>query len=35
MFDGRGMKRRHKIALEVVRWALDRFELVTYYGKPW
>lgn len=35
MFDGRGMRRRHTVALAIVRWTLDRFELYAVYGRPW
>ncbi len=35
MFDGRGMRRRHRVALALVRWTLDRFELFFAYGRPW
>lgn len=35
MFDGRGMRLRDRAALAVVRWTLDRFELMQWSGRPW
>lgn len=34
-FDGRGMRLRDHVTLGVVRFALNRFELYQFYGRPW
>lgn len=34
-FDGRGMRWRDHVALAVVRWTLDRFQLMQMFGRPW
>jgi hypothetical protein len=32
MFDGRGLKIRHRIALAIFRFTLDRFENMALFG---
>lgn len=34
-FDGRGMRWRDHVALAMVRWTLDRFEMMQVFGRPW
>lgn len=35
MFDGRPFTWRHRAALGVVRWCLNRIEMTRRFGWPW